>query len=561
MEFMSLSYKDCFISFKSDDRLRVKLYVDALVSSGLSCWFADEDIGPNSKWTDEIRKGIRYCGVFLLFLSEKSLISGEVAAEISIALELRRSIYIIQIDQEEVNLARLTELGLRNYQVQKLSPDKLEPLISQLQKEKSQRAGLTRVKEFFTEFKSAVTYSPQKEHFELKDIGKIERQLPFVDIWNNYSAVYLVLSQLKKYIPASQSGLKNENDKLLDVAQGYVGNKFENLMKAGDVLFYSTFIANHLDEPERIALYQIEVVEGIALDELRGYILEIQKKRLSTYEDLIDLRKLELLDLEKILEELDNLEKKEITLIDNSSASEADFKKTKLDAQELQKKSKKLQFGLKTWDYIQLLSHNWKKVAHFRFLGALALTSLISLNVPDKQMAFISTASISYVLILFLTWFESMSAHKKLVVMDIVGIEEEYKLIEYKLRETPKDKSQFFKKYDDRKQEMIFKFQADLKTRKAPIATKIDSLKADIARINHIIEKLNNTTQFIKDLEEKYAKSFFSSEHSPFKYLLNDRFLALLLDRNYLHLPRTEFDLIGLSLRKLLDASDLVGHK
>ena len=77
----------CFISYSSTDQgLASQLYRD-LQENGVRCWYAPESLRIGDRFESRIQEAIRECDRLLLIVSEKSLSSDWVAAEVDAALE------------------------------------------------------------------------------------------------------------------------------------------------------------------------------------------------------------------------------------------------------------------------------------------------------------------------------------------------------------------------------------------------------------------------------------------------------------------------------------------
>lgn len=86
----SIEFYSAFISYSSkDEDLAKRLYAD-LQAKGVRCWFAPEDLKIGEKFRTRIDEAIRLHDKLLLILSENSLKSDWVEAEVESALERER---------------------------------------------------------------------------------------------------------------------------------------------------------------------------------------------------------------------------------------------------------------------------------------------------------------------------------------------------------------------------------------------------------------------------------------------------------------------------------------
>lgn len=103
-----------FISYSSKDDRFVNQLVNVIKELGISYWKAPEMIPAGSSYAREIPRAIRECEVFLLVLSKSSQTSIWVEKEIDSAINNRKTIVPVKID--EVPLCELFRFYLNNVQ-------------------------------------------------------------------------------------------------------------------------------------------------------------------------------------------------------------------------------------------------------------------------------------------------------------------------------------------------------------------------------------------------------------------------------------------------------------
>jgi hypothetical protein len=105
-----------FFSYaKSDAAFALKLATD-LRAAGVGVWMDQLDIRPGDHWDTTIEKALNECPAFLLVLSSSSVASTNVADEINFALEERKAIVPIVIDECKIpfRLRRLQHIDFRS---------------------------------------------------------------------------------------------------------------------------------------------------------------------------------------------------------------------------------------------------------------------------------------------------------------------------------------------------------------------------------------------------------------------------------------------------------------
>lgn len=106
--------KSVFVSYSSKDIKLVKQIVEVLRQMGITYWKAPEMIPAGSSYAREIPRAIRECEIFLLVLSKQSQASIWVEKEIDNAINHRKVIVPIQIDEEP--LCEMFRFYLNNIQ-------------------------------------------------------------------------------------------------------------------------------------------------------------------------------------------------------------------------------------------------------------------------------------------------------------------------------------------------------------------------------------------------------------------------------------------------------------
>jgi ribosomal protein L37AE/L43A len=114
-EWSMTDNKSVFISYSSKDARFVNQIVKVLKEMGITYWKAPEMIPAGSSYAREIPKAIRECDVFLLVLSKASQTSIWVEKELDSAINLRKTIVPVKLD--EVPLCELFRFYLNNVQM------------------------------------------------------------------------------------------------------------------------------------------------------------------------------------------------------------------------------------------------------------------------------------------------------------------------------------------------------------------------------------------------------------------------------------------------------------
>lgn len=95
--------KSVFISYSSRDGNVVNEVTRMLQQAGISYWKAPEMIPPGSNYAKEIPRAIRECTVFLLIISENSQSSIWVEKELDSAINNRKTVVTLWIDDTPMN--------------------------------------------------------------------------------------------------------------------------------------------------------------------------------------------------------------------------------------------------------------------------------------------------------------------------------------------------------------------------------------------------------------------------------------------------------------------------
>lgn len=116
--------KSIFISYSSQDDRFVNQLVKVIKEMGISYWKAPEMIPAGSSYAREIPRAIRECEIFLLVLSKSSQTSIWVEKEIDSAVNHRKTIIPVKID--EVPLCEHFRFYLNNVQTISYKEDSIQ---------------------------------------------------------------------------------------------------------------------------------------------------------------------------------------------------------------------------------------------------------------------------------------------------------------------------------------------------------------------------------------------------------------------------------------------------
>ncbi|MBE5963448.1 MAG: toll/interleukin-1 receptor domain-containing protein [Lachnospira sp.] len=95
--------KTVFISYSSYNDLFVNRIIEMIEKAGLLYWKAPEMIPAGSNYAKEIPKAIQSCDIFLLVVSKESQESIWVEKEVDSAINYRKAIVPVKIDDEPLN--------------------------------------------------------------------------------------------------------------------------------------------------------------------------------------------------------------------------------------------------------------------------------------------------------------------------------------------------------------------------------------------------------------------------------------------------------------------------
>ena len=83
---------DVFLSYSSKDKTTADAVVSDLEGHGIKCWYAPRDITPGQEWVSAINDAIKGCRLFILLYTDRSNESGQVANEIALAFNSKKTI-------------------------------------------------------------------------------------------------------------------------------------------------------------------------------------------------------------------------------------------------------------------------------------------------------------------------------------------------------------------------------------------------------------------------------------------------------------------------------------
>lgn len=93
---------DVFVSYAREDLERVRPWVEELKNGGVSAFFDMESLICGMNWQDEIAKAIHSARLVIVFLSRSSLASDFVPKELSLSLEMKKTILPVLLEKIEV---------------------------------------------------------------------------------------------------------------------------------------------------------------------------------------------------------------------------------------------------------------------------------------------------------------------------------------------------------------------------------------------------------------------------------------------------------------------------
>jgi TolB-like protein/Flp pilus assembly protein TadD len=87
-----------FVSYASPDIAVAELLCNAAERAGITCWIAPRNVRPGDVYADAIIQAITACRIFVVVLSESSVVSGHVLREVERASAKKRPIISFRID-------------------------------------------------------------------------------------------------------------------------------------------------------------------------------------------------------------------------------------------------------------------------------------------------------------------------------------------------------------------------------------------------------------------------------------------------------------------------------
>ncbi len=109
-----------FISYAHRDYEQVYDLIGKMHRQGYAIWY-DEGITPGNEWTDEIARALEHCAAFVLLLSPRSAASENVQNEITFALDEKKPVLVVHLEETElrggVRLQLSTRQAILKYQM------------------------------------------------------------------------------------------------------------------------------------------------------------------------------------------------------------------------------------------------------------------------------------------------------------------------------------------------------------------------------------------------------------------------------------------------------------
>lgn len=93
-----------FMSHSSNDREFTHGLAERLREAGFRCWVDVNDIPDGSTWMREIEKAVRECGAMIVVMSKDARESEWVERETLLAMDLRKPLFIVRIDDAPLPL-------------------------------------------------------------------------------------------------------------------------------------------------------------------------------------------------------------------------------------------------------------------------------------------------------------------------------------------------------------------------------------------------------------------------------------------------------------------------
>ena len=102
-----------FVSYAHADDELVYPEIQWLHDQGFNIWY-DDGIDPGSTWRDEVALALTQCGVFLYFVTPKSVTSANCLKEVNFCLSRERKILSVHLEETELPIG--LELSLSDTQ-------------------------------------------------------------------------------------------------------------------------------------------------------------------------------------------------------------------------------------------------------------------------------------------------------------------------------------------------------------------------------------------------------------------------------------------------------------
>jgi len=109
---------EVMVSYSSQDRDRVMQFVRALRSAGVAVWIDQGGIDGAQRWSEEIVNAIEACRTVLLFISQNSMASQNIAKEVALAWESGK--HFLPVALEEAKIPKSMQYQLAGIQYVKL---------------------------------------------------------------------------------------------------------------------------------------------------------------------------------------------------------------------------------------------------------------------------------------------------------------------------------------------------------------------------------------------------------------------------------------------------------
>lgn len=107
----AVQMETCFISYSRGDQQFALRFANDLRSADVSTWVDQLDIRPSEHWDRAVERAIAGCRCFVVLLSPRSVASENVADEISLAIDMGKTILPVLIEPCKLRL-RLTRMHL-----------------------------------------------------------------------------------------------------------------------------------------------------------------------------------------------------------------------------------------------------------------------------------------------------------------------------------------------------------------------------------------------------------------------------------------------------------------